>query len=201
MIVWFSHPGVMTRRVADVALVVDVLKQRNGISQAAAFAGELGTPRQLRVGVATNFTADSDVAAAFTKAVDTVAGLGYNVNDVVVPFAGPGNGIRHIQRDREAISRRLFDAIDVLLLPTTTTAVLRTTAGSNSQALSPENTVFANYYGLPAISAPSGFDTNGLPLGLQIVARPRADLDALTLAQQYEAAAGLFSRHPIVGNT
>jgi hypothetical protein len=27
MIVWFSHPGVMTRRVVDTALVLDVLKE------------------------------------------------------------------------------------------------------------------------------------------------------------------------------
>jgi aspartyl-tRNA(Asn)/glutamyl-tRNA(Gln) amidotransferase subunit A len=196
MIRWFSHSGVTTRRVVDVALVVDALKQRHGMSQPESFAGQLDVPRRLRVGVATNFTADSDVAAAFTKAVDAVAGLGYDVNEVMVPFAGSSTGIRHIERDREAISRQLFGAIDVLLLPTTTTAVLRTNAASNPQALSPENTVFANYYGLPALSVPSGFDANGLPTGLQIVARPTADLDALTLGQQYEAAAGWFSTHP-----
>jgi len=39
---------------------------------------------------------------------------------------------------------------------------------------SAENTLFANYYGLPAISVPSGFDSNGLPLGLEIVGSPGA---------------------------
>jgi Asp-tRNA(Asn)/Glu-tRNA(Gln) amidotransferase A subunit family amidase len=188
----------MARRVADVALVVDVLKQRNGSPRPDPFASALGVDRPLRVGIATNFKADSDIAAAFSRAVDTVAGLGYGVSEVVVPFADPSTGIRHIERDREAIAQRLFDVIDVLLLPTTTTAVLRTEAASNAQALSAENTVFANYYGLPAMTVPSGFDSRGLPLGLQIVAKPRADLDVLALGHKYEAAAGWFSKHPSV---
>jgi len=114
----------------------------------------------------------------------------------VVPFAGLEKDIRHIERDRRAISRRLFSEIDVLLLPTTTTTVPRTTAATNPQSLSAENTVFANYYGLPAISVPCGFDSNGLPLGLQIAGPPLADLDVLALAEQYEAATGWFTRYP-----
>jgi aspartyl-tRNA(Asn)/glutamyl-tRNA(Gln) amidotransferase subunit A len=100
------------------------------------------------------------------------------------------------EHDRKAVSRQMFGDIDVLLLPTTTTIVPQTNAASHPQALSPENTVFANYYGLPAITVPCGFDSNGLPVGLQIVAGPLADLDVLTLGQQYERAAGWVKKHP-----
>ena len=56
--------------------------------------------------------------------------------------------------------------------------------------------MFANYYGLPAMSVSCGFDRNGLPLGLQIVAKPSGDLDVLTIGHQYEQAAGWFMKHP-----
>jgi len=198
VIVWFSHPGVTTRRLADTALVVAALHEPDALSS-ADFARQLNAPRSLRVGVATNFKADADVLAAFNKAVDTVATLGHVMKPTVIPFAGPRMGIQHIERDRKTISGQLFGDIDALLLPTTTGAVPRVSvAATNPQALSAENTAFANYYGLPAISVPCGFDSNGLPIGLQIVARPSGDLDAIKLAHEYEQAAGWFHRHPAI---
>jgi len=198
VIIWFSHPAVTTRRVADAALIVAALHVANALSS-ADFARQLNEPRSLRVGVATNFKADPDVLAAFTNAVNTVAGLGHVTKPTVIPFAGPRMGIQHIERDREAISDQLFGDIDALLLPTTTGAVPRASAAAtNSQALSADNTSFANYYGLPAISVPCGFDANGLPVGLQIVARPSGDHDAIALAHDYEQAAGWLRRYPAI---
>jgi aspartyl-tRNA(Asn)/glutamyl-tRNA(Gln) amidotransferase subunit A len=196
MIMWFSHPGVTTRQVADTAFVVDALKDPNTRMGGVGFAQALNDVRQLRVGVATNFKADAEVATAFAKAAESVAGLGHIMKETEIPFAGPSTGLRHIERDRQTVSRELFGEIDVLLLPTTTTTVLRRAAARNPQALSPDNTVSANYYGLPAMSVPAGFDANGLPVGLQIVGKPAGDLDVLTLGQQYEQAAGWFRKHP-----
>jgi aspartyl-tRNA(Asn)/glutamyl-tRNA(Gln) amidotransferase subunit A len=92
---------------------------------------------------------------------------------------------------------RCFGEIDVLLLPTATTVVPRLTEAKDPQTLSPENTVFANYYGLLALSVPCGLDSNGLPIGLQIVAGPSGDLDILTLGQQYERAAEWVNGRPV----
>jgi aspartyl-tRNA(Asn)/glutamyl-tRNA(Gln) amidotransferase subunit A len=84
-----------------------------------------------------------------------------------------------------------FKDIDVLVLPTTPTATPTVEdAANNSLALSSQLTMFANYYGLPAVSVPCGFDSHGLPVGLQIVARPWNDGAVLQLAWQYERAAG-----------
>jgi amidase len=45
--------------------------------------------------------------------------------------------------------------------------------------------------GLPALSVPAGFSDAGLPMGLQIVGKARADLAVLQLAFAHEQAAGL----------
>lgn len=49
-----------------------------------------------------------------------------------------------------------------------------------------ECTLFATFAGLPAISVPVGFDERGLPMGMQLIGRSRADVDVLRLAAAYE---------------
>ena len=51
-------------------------------------------------------------------------------------------------------------------------------------------------FGLPAISVPCGFTDTGLPVGLQIVGKPRADLDVLRAAYALEQALDYGSRRP-----
>src|SRR5262249_8705202 len=150
-------------------------------------------------GVADNFKSDREVSETFEAAVDIIRGFGYPMRSIAAPFRNPAGDLSNIEADRKAISGRTFKEIDALLLPTTTTAVPAIKdAGVNPLALSPENTVFANYFGLPAISVPCGFDTNGLPLGLQIVARPWNEAAVLHLAYKYETAAPWKTRHPDV---
>ncbi|MDB5817922.1 MAG: amidase, partial [Rhizobacter sp.] len=48
---------------------------------------------------------------------------------------------------------------------------------------------YATLGGLPAISVPAGFDARGLPMGLQLIGRPQADLSVLRLARAYEMRA------------
>jgi aspartyl-tRNA(Asn)/glutamyl-tRNA(Gln) amidotransferase subunit A len=119
------------------------------------------------------------------------------MKSVPVPFGDPNGGITNIESDREHIADQAFKDIDILLLPTTTTAVPTIQeAGDNPQALSPEDTAFANYYGLPAISVPCGFDANGLPLGLQMVSKPWGESAVLRLAYQYQEATEYSDKHP-----
>jgi aspartyl-tRNA(Asn)/glutamyl-tRNA(Gln) amidotransferase subunit A len=47
------------------------------------------------------------------------------------------------------------------------------------------------------VSVPCGFDRRGLPVGLQIVAKPSDDRVVLQLAYQFEHAAGFHTRPPI----
>ncbi|MFF1946058.1 amidase [Rhodococcus qingshengii] len=50
--------------------------------------------------------------------------------------------------------------------------------------------------GCPAVSVPGGFTTDGLPVGLQIVAAPRADRQLLDVAHTYEQATRHGLRRP-----
>jgi len=53
--------------------------------------------------------------------------------------------------------------------------------------------------GAPAVSVPAGFTPSGLPVGLQIVTRPRADLLTLQVAAAFEAATAYGRRRPELG--
>jgi amidase len=48
--------------------------------------------------------------------------------------------------------------------------------------------------GLPAISVPAGFTTDGLPVGLQIVGRQQEDFGVLQIAHAFEQASGVSQR-------
>ena len=50
--------------------------------------------------------------------------------------------------------------------------------------------------GQPAISVPSGFTNDGLPVGLQLVGRPQDDLGVLQLAYAFEKATGFYKKVP-----
>lgn len=50
--------------------------------------------------------------------------------------------------------------------------------------------------GLPALSVPAGFTPSGLPVGLQLVGRRRAEWSLLALARAFENATGYGARRP-----
>ncbi|MEY8568057.1 amidase [Brevibacterium linens] len=52
--------------------------------------------------------------------------------------------------------------------------------------------------GCPAISVPAGFSESGLPVGLQIVAKPGADVELLRVAHAFETATEHHTRHPVL---
>ena len=99
----------------------------------------------------------------------------------------------------QIIARRIvafFDSVDVLVLPTYLHPTIRV---GEWASLSPEETMQKiidwvapcppfNASGQPAIALPTSFDSNGLPLGIQLIGRPAAEATIITLAAQIEAA-------------
>src|SRR5262245_25760996 len=73
MIVWFSHAGVTTRRVADTALVVNALTPSPALPKGTDLPAELNRTKRFVVGVAGNVKADAEVAQLFGRAVARIA--------------------------------------------------------------------------------------------------------------------------------
>ena len=174
-ILLLAHPAITTRSADDTTILVKALGDR-----------ETGTIREPRVGVVTNIQPTQPVRVAFEAAVERFRSLGYQLKKAPAPFDNPGFDVRNIVADRAAIAARSFREVDVLVLPTTNGSIPTVKqAEGNPLALSAENTMFSNYFGLPAISVPSGFDAEGLPFALQIVGRPWEDGTVLELANTF----------------
>jgi aspartyl-tRNA(Asn)/glutamyl-tRNA(Gln) amidotransferase subunit A len=197
-ILWLSHPGITTRSAGDTALVLTALTEGEKPGDRRDFQADAMGELKLRVGVAENVRAEPEIADAFKAAVDMLRELGYGISAASAPFDMPPFGDLHaIESDRNTIGERVFKEVDVLVLPTTSSPVPAVKdASDNPQALSPAHTIFANYFGLPAVSVPCGFDKHGLPIGLQIVGRPGGEASVLQVACRFETAAG-HTKHPI----
>ena len=113
--------------------------------------------------------------------------------------------------DRTALFRKvqgLFACADLLAMPTLTRTALPIEQdlfdgididGKHFDNLRPHWfpwTMLFNMTGHPAVSMPSGFDSAGLPIGLQLVGRFRADAELLRAAALFEAAQALLLRWP-----
>jgi len=195
-VLWLAHAAVTTRSVMDAALMLSILSEPDaGAKRGDLAALERGA--RPRIGVVTNVSADEQVTTAFDAAVDVLRKLGA-VRDATAPFDNSGFDVRRIEADRRTIVGSLLADIDVLVLPTTaaTTPTIED-AAADPQALSAQNTMFANYYGLPAISVRCGSDRDGLPLGLQIVGKPGDDRTVLRVAHLYQNATTWSRKHPV----
>jgi aspartyl-tRNA(Asn)/glutamyl-tRNA(Gln) amidotransferase subunit A len=94
---------------------------------------------------------------------------------------------------------RAFDAVDVILCPTTPTAAFHEREKCEdplSMYLGDVYTVTVNMAGLPAISIPCEFDRNGMPIGVQLIGRPFGESDLLAAARFHEEFHDLYRQRP-----
>lgn len=183
---WMGHAGVTTRWAMDTALILDVLLEK----KSRKYFDVLTTRQEIRVGIATVEHMDNVVQRVFGKAVSGLELLNhFEIKKSSLPQVDLQRGLLSLQADRASVAEKYFKDVDVILLPTLSTSVPETKkAQGNPQALSAENTLFANYYGLPAISVPCGVDEAGLPIAMQIVGRPGDEDSVIYFADRFQKA-------------
>jgi aspartyl-tRNA(Asn)/glutamyl-tRNA(Gln) amidotransferase subunit A len=94
---------------------------------------------------------------------------------------------------------RAFAKVDILLTPTTPTTAFKAgskTADPLSMYISDLMTIPVNLAGLPGLSLPCGFDSNGMPIGLQMIADALREDLLLQVAYAYEQTNPWFKRSP-----
>lgn len=183
-----SHPCVTARSVEDVTLAFEVLTDASTGDTTSA-VHRLHDPLPVRrLGLVTNFAASADTRAAFAGVMARVASMEIETREVRVPFEAASFDVSGIERDRAGINASLFGDVDAIVLPTlaAATPTVDDARTHGETAVSPDNTFFCNYFGLPAISVPGGIDKEGLPFGVQFVGPQGDDTRVLALAHAYQ---------------
>ena len=106
------------------------------------------------------------------------------------------------QRVRSLIGRdfaRAFERVDAVILPTSPETAFPLGAKSEdplSMYLADVFTITANLTGTPAVSFPAGFDTAGLPIGVQLIGRHFEEGTILRLTHAFQTATDHHLRVP-----
>ena len=88
---------------------------------------------------------------------------------------------------------RAFEKCDVILAPTapmTAFELGRAVADPVETYQTDICTVPVNIAGLPAVSIPCGFNTNGMPIGMQIIGKSFGEAEILNVAYKYQQVMG-----------
>lgn len=111
-----------------------------------------------------------------------------------------GTDVSHAQKERTTLYHRVlefFTHYDFLVLPVSQVTPFSLQDEYVAQIDGVDMDTYIDwmkscYYisltGLPAISVPAGFTANGLPIGIQIVSKPRSELELLKIAYAFEQA-------------
>jgi aspartyl-tRNA(Asn)/glutamyl-tRNA(Gln) amidotransferase subunit A len=105
---------------------------------------------------------------------------------------------RRTQTEVRKRCEAFFESYDFMLIPTTPIAA-PTIEGHDAVEQAGRLTRFTapfNLAGLPALSLPCGFTSEGLPIGLQIVSRAWGDAKVLNAGYAYEQATEWHNRQP-----
>lgn len=96
---------------------------------------------------------------------------------------------------------KAFERCDLIATPVAPTTAFRVgekTADPLTMYLSDIFTIAVNLAGLPGLSVPCGFDTSGMPIGLQLIGKPFAEDTLLQAAYAYEQATPWHTHKPLL---
>ena len=109
-------------------------------------------------------------------------------------FYHKANQVRHVLRSEYNYLMKDFDFIISPTSPTSAFPLGEAAKDTIKTYKSDEFTILSNLIGCPSISVPSGFDKNGIPIGLQIMGGVGEDMKLLNGALAYEQASGYFGK-------
>ncbi len=92
-----------------------------------------------------------------------------------------------------------FESVDAILAPTSPTTAFKVGEKASdplSMYLSDIFTINVNLAGLPGISVPCGFASDGMPVGLQMIGRAFDESNLLSYSYAYESACDWNKRNP-----
>lgn len=187
---YFTEPGIVEEDVLEaVRKVAQVFEALGAQLEAVPFPGS--RQAALENGLMTT----SDAAAFHQKRLAiNPSGFGNDVLTRLQTGASYTSTEYALARHTQITLRRqfsgFFEAYDLLLTPTTPiTAPKRGSADAVERAhLLTRFTAPFNLTGLPSLSVPCGLNSHGLPMGLQIVAKPWDEARLLQAGQAYEKA-------------
>jgi aspartyl-tRNA(Asn)/glutamyl-tRNA(Gln) amidotransferase subunit A len=96
---------------------------------------------------------------------------------------------------------KIFNKYNLIIYPTTPTTAYKIgekTKNTSSMYLEDSYTASANIAGLPAISVPCGFDSNNMPIGLQIIGKQFSEPILLRAAFTFEQNTEHHKAKPII---
>ena len=92
---------------------------------------------------------------------------------------------------------RAFEQVDALISPTCPNTAFDLGSKSNdplAMYLTDIATISANLAGIPGMSVPAGFDKDGMPIGLQILAPQLQESKMFNVAHKFERANDYYTK-------
>ena len=94
---------------------------------------------------------------------------------------------------------KAFEQVDILVSPTCPTTAFDLNSKANNPLemyLTDIATISSNLVGAPALSTPCGFDKDGMPIGIQIIAKNLDELTLLQASYALEQELGVYTQRP-----
>ena len=218
----FDHEGLDPQVKASVLAAADLLQSlgaelvdvscprfNDGIATYYVIAPSEASANLARYdGVKYGFRADDASSLAAMTARSRAEGFGSEVQRRILigTYALSAGYVdayyRKAQQVRTLIRRdfeNAFTTVDVLLTPTAPSTAFAAGAHADdplAMYLADLLTIPANLAGLPAINVPCGFDSAGLPIGVQLIGNVLEEPLLLQVAHQYEQSADVMARRP-----
>ena len=196
------HSDIVEVEVRDA-----VLKAGSVLGELGATVDEVSLPLTVHGGTLSQTLIHVESAMTYREWVrDRLPEFGHgNQIGLLVGSVMPARYYNKAQKLRELTRRQVLEALeqyDVLILPTSKSCAplleddTRFTSKEMAAAAPPVMTRPFNLTGAPAISVNCGFNSRGLPIGLQIGGRPFAEETVLKVAHAYEQNTAWHNRRP-----